>query len=110
MKQHAEWLKNGGSYDSKLSNGPRRANLCDANLILANLRGANLAGADLTDADLSFANLGGLPLSRLDLKGANLTGAFGLNRHEGEDDAGQRDVAEQIGFEHGGADNQQHQD
>jgi hypothetical protein len=52
LKQHAEWVKAGGLFDPKLTNDPRRANLCGANL-----EGAHLNGAVLTGANLSLANV-----------------------------------------------------
>src|SRR6266849_1677026 len=32
LTKHAEWLKAGGLHDPRLTNDPRRANLCDADL------------------------------------------------------------------------------
>src|SRR6266849_50249 len=74
LKQHAAWVKDGGTYDFRLANDPRRANLCGADLNGAHLSGADLIGADLR-ADLTGADLTKANLTSADLRDANRTGA-----------------------------------
>jgi Pentapeptide repeats (8 copies) len=62
LRQHTEWINDGGLKDPKLFNDSRRANLCEADLSGASLaatdlKSANLTGADLTGAHLSDADL-----------------------------------------------------
>jgi len=93
LKKHAEWVEDtavvkGWSRkagfiklaDPKLTDDPRRANLCEADLTGAHLdyailTGANLSGAFLSSADLSGACLIGADLNGAYLESANLSGA-----------------------------------
>jgi len=85
LKAHSAWLNDIPKYGRKLTNDPRRANLCGANLTDVDMEGANLEGADLgrvlligaklAGADLSYADLAGADLSAADLAGAHLHGA-----------------------------------
>jgi uncharacterized protein YjbI with pentapeptide repeats len=84
LKAHSAWLNDIPKYGRKITNDPRRANLCGANLTDVNLEGANLEAADLghvlligaklAGADLSYADLAGADLGAADLAGAHLHG------------------------------------
>jgi len=57
LNKHAAWLNDGGPYNHKLADDPRKANLCEASLSGAHLEGKDLTKADLTKADLNKAFL-----------------------------------------------------
>jgi Pentapeptide repeats (8 copies) len=61
LKKPAEWVNDHGPVNSKLSNDPRRANLCGADLTGVRLTGTNLADANLAGANLDLCDPTTLP-------------------------------------------------
>jgi hypothetical protein len=64
LRKHVEWLNDGGRYKPKLTNDPRRANLCETLWSSSRpLGSARLAHADLAYTQVSKAKLGYVDLT-----------------------------------------------